>query len=373
MKIAYFDLIGGASGDMILSSFIECGFKRKNLETILKELGLKDINISFRKLERAHIKATRIEFLDKKKRRFRYKEIIKKIHNASFSKMVKERAISTYEFLREVEAKVHGHKPENLEFKHLAEADALLEIISFWKALEDFKIEKVFSSVFPVSKSGGATLEILKKKGKKISPVNYNYETLTPTGAVLLAEASQEEITFIPENIGYGAGSFDIQEPVPDLLRLIIGEEFGYSEDKLIKMEANIDDMNPQVFELLIDELLKEGALEVYLTSVVMKKSRPSFLLNVLTSPCKLTELSEIVLKKTTTFGIRFTEFKRYKLTSDFSYQDTSLGKVKFRKGYLQGKLIKKVPEYNDCKKIAEKYNISLLEVYRRLQSSSDG
>jgi len=363
-KILYFDLVGGASGDMLLSAFIDLGFKKNSLDNLIRNLGFKSLKIRFRRVQIPHIKINKAIFSFKKNINLSFSEIKSLIINSKLDKKVKKMSLETYFCLRRVEEKIHRARKEDFKFHHLGEPDALIEITSFWQALEELEIKECFCSSFPLSKPAPATLALLKNK--KVKLVDWNYESITPTAASLLKDFPQEEPNFILDKIGYGAGNFS-NPTNPDFLRIILGKKEDLVREKILKIEVNLDDINPQIFEYLMKLLFKKGALDVYILPVVMKKNRPSFILSVLTKKADLNKIERIVFKHTTTFGIRYSELCRDKLEDRFIEKKTSLGKIRFRQGFLGGKLIKESPEYEDCKKIASRYNIPLLEVYQKI------
>ena len=208
-------------------------------------------------------------------------------------------------------------------------------------------------------------MQLLKEK--KVRMVDWGYESVTPTAAALLKGFPQAEIELTPLVTGYGAGSLSSAARA-DLTRVILGQMVSAKEE-ILKAEVNLDDINPQVFDHIMELLFAQGALDVYITPIIMKKNRPAFCLSVLLKKEDLPKVEEIIFSHTTTFGLRFTEFKRDKLDFRFIKKKTALGTIQFRQGSLNGKYIKEYPEYNDCKRAASKYNIPLIEVYKRLRT----
>lgn len=364
-QVAYFDLIGGASGDMLLSALLEAGFKKSSLDSLISHLAIGGVKISVSKAEAGHIKASKIKFLTKKNINLSFRQIKNLLTRAKISNTVREKALGTYNCLRRIEEKVHGYSHRDFKFQHLGEIDAIIEITSFWQALEELEIKESFCSYFPLGSTSPATMQLLK--GKKVRFVDWGYETVTPTAAALLRDFPQAELEIIPQIAGYGAGECS-KAGRPDFLRIVIGEKIKVQEE-IIKLEVNLDDINPQVFDHVMDLLFQAHALDVYITPIIMKKNRPAFTLSVLLNRKDLGKIEEIIFKETTTFGVRYAEFKKDKLKYSFVGKKTPFGKVQFRKGRLNGRLIKESPEYNDCKRIACKYNIPLIEVYKRLSS----
>lgn len=355
-KSIYFHLVGGVSGDMLLSSLIGLGCPLSYLKEEFKKLKV-NFHISEKPIKgRGHFPKKKLSF--KGERFTYYKDIVKKIKNSLLGRDIKDRALKAYEIIAHAEKKIHKNNVSSLHFHHLGEIDALLEVCGFFLALKYLAVEKIYVSSFPLGLPAPVTLEILK--GKKILPVDFGYETVTPTGASLLKEAEYKEdrFNFIKSSIAWGDCGDN------DYLAAYMFEG-GESSDKIIKIETNIDDMNPQIFESLFDALYKKGAKEVFVEQVIMKKNRPAFVLNVLCLPQDFLGIKEVIFRQTTTFGIRYKEYSRDKLPYKVIYKNTEGGKIRCR---VSVDFKKETPEYEDCLKLARRLNIPLLEVYDKLK-----
>lgn len=358
MKSIYFHLVGGAAGDMLLSALIGLGCPFSYLKKEFKKLRLGFI-VHLKKVKVGHKSFNKIFF--EGQINLSYREIIKVIAASGLNSKVKDKSLQAYESIFDVEKKIHKIKQNNFHFHHLGEIDAILEICGFFIALKYLKVDKIYVSSFPLDLPAPATLELLK--GKKIKAVNFGYETITPTAAVLLREAIQIEASFAFDKFSIAAGDCGEQDYLIAYLTYNLRE---IEEDKIIKIETNIDDMNPQIFESLFDILYKNGAKEVYIEQVIMKKTRPAFVLNVLCSPVDFTKVRDIVFSHTSTFGIRYQEYLRDKLKCKFVYKNTKFGKVKFRVSEPPFK--KETPEYQDCLRLAKKFKKPILEIYRNIK-----
>jgi uncharacterized protein (DUF111 family) len=357
MRSIYFHLIGGAAGDMLLSSLIGLGCP---LSYLKKEFGKVSLNfkVNYINEKKGHFSAKKIIFSGKAN--LSYKKIISLIQHSKLDKNIKEKVIATYGAIFAVEKKIHKINKNDFYFHHLGEVDAILEICGFYLALDYLKINNIFVSPFPLDSPAPATLEILKNK--KISPVNFGYETVTPTAAILLKDAAQNYTPFSFDKFSIASGDCGDKDY---LMAYLANEGQGIEQDKVIKIETNIDDMNPQIFESVFDALYQAGAKEVYLEQVLMKKSRPAFVLNVLCAPANFTKMREIIFSQTSTFGIRYQEYCRDKLKYKFIYKNTKFGKVRFRVSDPPFK--KETPEYKDCLAVSKKLNIPLIEVIKLL------
>ncbi|MDD5585229.1 MAG: LarC family nickel insertion protein [Candidatus Omnitrophica bacterium] len=366
MKSILFHLIGGASGDMLLSSLINLGCPLSYLKKEYKKLGL-PCALELETVKGAHHKSKIIRFKEITSRRtdLRYQEIVKLIKNSRLAPAIKDKALSVYKLLFEVEQKIHKAKSNDFRFHHLGELDAILEICGFFIALDYFKVENVYISEFPLSVPAAATLALLK--GKKVRVVNLDYETITPTAAALLQNAKQEDACFGYNKAGIGFGEAGEKDYLVayllDQRPKTEGRRLGIEHDEIIKVETNIDDMNPQIFESVLGALYKAGAKEVYLQQVVMKKSRPAFVLNALCAKADFAKIRDTLFSHTSTFGIRYQEFSRDKLPYTFIKKKTKFGPLTFR--VSRGSVKKETPEYEGCLAIAQKRKMPLIEVYR--------
>jgi hypothetical protein len=358
MNGLYFDVIGGASGDMLLSVLVNLGCPLKFLREEFKKIGL-EFRIKKEKINFMHTESFRISFSSKKDINFTYKEVLRLIERSRLREGIKDKVIDTYRDIFYAEKAVHRTRGVDFDFHHLGRIDAILEITGFYLALDYFKVDSIYVSNLPLAKPSPATLELLR--GKRIRILDYEYESITPTAAALLKKAEQTQSIFCFKKYAFSFGNF-----LPrDYLVVYLGEENSLVKDRIIKIETNIDDMNPQLFENLLEQLYNGGAKEVYIEQIVTKKSRPAFVLNVLCLPQDFIRIRNLIFASTSTFGLRYQEYFRDKLNYKFMYKNTKLGRVRFRVSLSGFK--KETPEYQDCVKIAKKLDIPLLEVYRRI------
>jgi hypothetical protein len=417
LKIAYFDCFSGISGDMCLGALVDAGVPLKKLLTELKKIPVKGYEIHVKKVKRAGVAATKVDVIQKARSTppqaeqrakskeqgaRRWKDVKRIIHNSSLSNEIKEKGLKIFERLFKAEAKVHGEAFDSVHLHELGAIDCLIDVFGTIIGLDLLEVEKVYSS--PLNLGGGsiktahgilpvpapASAEILK--GVPVYSTDINFELTTPTGAALVSELSTE-FGNIPlmniEHTGFGAGNMDFKDR-PNVLRLFIGEMYedeGYpspiplpqgegvrgrvkiSMGQIITViEANIDDMNPQVYEYVMEKLFKKGALDVFLTQVLMKKGRPGVKLTVLCKEADSEELIKIIMKETTTIGLRFYDVKRRVLQREIKIVDTEFGKVRVKLSKFGDEILKATPEYDDCKRIAKKLNIPLIEVMRRIR-----
>jgi uncharacterized protein (TIGR00299 family) protein len=407
LKIGYFDCFSGISGDMCLGALVDAGVPVEKLKKEMNKIPIGEYEIHAKKVKRAGIAATKVDVIQvarsnnpprsplekggkrgfeqiakgKVQRARRWKEIETIIKKSLLSKEIKEKGLSIFKNLFEAEAKVHGRTPGDIHLHELGDVDCFVDVFGTIIGLDILGVEKVYSS--PVNLGGGtiksrrgilpvpapATAEILR--GVPIYSTDSKFELTTPTGAAILKVLSSGfgNIPLVNiEKTGFGAGSKDFKD-WPNVLRLFVGEMCeDKGEQTIIVIESNIDDMNPQIYEYVMEKLFQAGALDVFLTQVLMKKGRLGIKLTVLCREADREVLIKIVLKETTTTGLRFYEVKRKVLQREIKLLDSEFGKVRVKFSRLEGEVLKATSEYEDCKRIAKKLNIPIIEVMRRIR-----
>ena len=394
MKIAYFDCSSGISGDMCLGALIDAGVPVAKLEHELRKLPIKGYKLKVKRVKRSGFAATKADIVIVESSKFipnksgqsskKWKDIERIIKASSLSESVKQKGLKIFKRLFTAEAKVHGETFDAAHLHELGAVDCIVDIFGTVIGLKLLGIEKVYSS--GVNTGGGsvrtkhgilpvpapATAELLK--GIPVYSDGINYELTTPTGAVILKEISSSFGTIpdmVIEKIGIGAGNKDFKDK-PNVLRILVGQGKKQSaesmEQKVEIIETTIDDMNPQIYEYVMERLFKAGALDVYLTQLIMKKGRPGIKLTVLCNSKEKENLMKIIFEETTTIGLRFYEAGRQTLKREIKEINTTLGKVRVKISKLGSRIIKTTPEYEDCKKLAKKLNMPLIEVMGKLR-----
>jgi len=278
----------------------------------------------------------------------------------------------------DAEAKVHGIGAKaDIRLHELGDIDSIVDIVGAAIAIDALKIDEIYSSPVNFGRAilntkGGvlpapspASLELLK--GSPVSVSAVEAELVTPTGAGILKTLAKL-FGACPEmrigRVGYGAGTKEF-DGMPNMLRVVIGEKGPpAAAGRIVAVETNIDDMNPQHFEYLFERLFKEGALDVYTTNIQMKKSRPAFKLTVLAEPASLERLSKIIFSETTSIGLRFQEWNRYKLDRKIVKVRTRYGAVRVKVSCGSARDITISPEYDDCARLARAKKIPLRKIY---------
>lgn len=378
-KAAYFDCFSGISGDMILGAFIDAGLEPERLNAELHKMDLGDWELSARKVMKQHLSATQVEISSSAAQRYRHlKDLNAAVDNADLAVPVRELARSAFLKIATAEAQVHQQPLEKVHFHEVGALDTIIDVVGAMVAVNLLGIQRIYSS--PINVGSGfvsfshgtfpvpapATVELLK--GVPIYSTDSQAELATPTGAAIittLAGRFGDMPALKVAKIGYGAGQKDL--PQPNVLRIFIGEERSSSlaGEEVAVLETTIDDMNPQFYEAVMEELFGAGALDVYLTPLIMKKSRPAVRLTVLARPADQQQLMELILRQTTSLGIRIRREERLALQREIVQVDTPLGPVPFKIARWNGEIINAAPEYEACKRIAAQRKMPLKKVFQ--------
>lgn len=380
MKIAYLDCFSGISGDMVLGSLVDAGLPFEVLTRLIDDLNLPGCKVVSREVKRAGIAATKVDVITSSKNKRRPAQILNLIDNLNLSSHLKEKSKKIFLNLAKAEVKIHQESLDSLHLHELGSLDTLIDIVGSVIGFDRMGVERIYAS--RVNVGGGrvktshgnfpipapATAQLLK--GIPIYSTPIEAELTTPTGAAILKGLSTIHGP-IPhmrlEEIGYGAGEKNLSSP--NVLRVLMGEmETSAQEDWVVILETNIDDMNPQFYEYVTSSLFKKGALDVFLTPTQMKKHRPGVLLTVICQEEKKEAILNTIFKETTTLGIRMSRSRRRKLKRERKTFPSSLGKVKVKLSFFGDEVINVSPEYDDCRKIAQKKNLPLRKVYELIK-----
>lgn len=388
MRTAYFDCFSGISGNMILGALLDAGLELEALKEALAELGLSGYEIEARKVLKRYIAGTLVDVKVQEEGVERHLgDILDILEESSLPGEIKETCGKIFTRLAEAEARVHGLDVEDIHFHEVGGLDAIVDVVGSVVGLALLGVEEVYSSAvhlgtgfvecahgkLPVPTP--ATLELVK--GVPTYGRDIEAELTTPTGAAIittLACGFGQAPLMAVEAIGYGAGHRDL--PIPNLLRISIGEatrpkERGYEEDVVTVVEANSDNMNPELYEHVMERLFEKGALDVFLTPIQMKKNRPAVKLSVLLREEDLSRVLDVLFDETTTLGVRLFEARRKKLSRESIVVETRYGEVGVKLGKL-GDVVKNIsPEYEDCRRIASQLGIPLKEVYEEAKRAA--
>jgi hypothetical protein len=385
VKIAYFEMIGGASGNMLLGALIDAGASPSAIESALRTLPLEGWSIERRRVERRGIAATFFDFVvpgDHNSASHYLSDVLNVLERSGLTQAQRARAASIYTRLAEAEAKVHGSTPERIHFHEVGAADAILDVAGFCVALDLLGIERSYCSAYPLGRGTisihhgrypnppPATAELLR--GAPTYDAAIEAEMVTTTGAAILSTVVAESglrPAMRAESIGYGAGSSDFA--IPNVLRVSVGtpagERLPAEADDVVVLEATIDDMSPQHFELAFERVLAAGAFDVWLLPVTMKKLRPAVLFGAVAPPEREAEVARAMLVETSTLGVRVRSERRHTLGRRIETVETPLGPVRVKTATVDGQP-RRTLEYDDVARIARELGRPIAETAARLE-----
>jgi uncharacterized protein (TIGR00299 family) protein len=386
MKIAYFDLIGGASGDMIMAALLDAGLPEGELRQGLAGLHLPGYELGVSRVVKNGFSATQVVVDvagDAPERHLSDLQAL--LDKSDLPEGIRSQAGAIFRRLAEVEADIHGVSVEQVHLHELGGVDTVVDVCAALLGLKILGVDRLVVS--PVPLGGGfvqgahgqiplpapATLRLLQ--GVPVRGRDVEAELVTPTAAVLLTQLA-ESFGPIPSmkllGAGYGAGRREL--PFPNLLRVLLGESAemsGASLETLATLETNIDDLNPEIYDYLISRLLQEGALDVALSPLQMKKNRPATQVWVLCRPPDAERMLGILFAETSTLGVRKSLVERYALQRQIVPVQTEYGQVRVKLARWENGRSRAAPEYEDCRRIAAEQGIPLHLVYQAAQQAS--
>ncbi len=381
MRTLYFDCFAGASGDMILGALIAAGVAPEAFKQQLSLLGIQDYAVDFETVDRSGISATHARVRTAHEHVHRHlSDILKIIYGSRLGDTVKDRAAKIFSRLAEAEARVHNQPVEQIHFHEVGALDAIIDVVGAAICFELLAIDRFVSSPLHVG-SGTvemdhgrypvpppAVAELLK--GVPFYATEIVGELVTPTGAAIIATVC-DGYGPIPQmklqQTGYGAGTRQY-EKFPNALRVLIGEDQSRSAtgvgnplaERLWMIEANMDDISPQILGHVMERAFELGALDCYFTSVQMKKNRPGVLLSILCRDEQRAILSDLLFAETTTLGLRAHEVERRALERAIVTVETQYGPIDVKVAQLNGHILKEMPEYEQCRQAARVANVPL-------------
>ena len=396
MNVAYFECFAGISGDMALGALLDAGAEMVTIRNAIDKLGVPGLGLHAHRVSKHSVAATAVgvtadgvdivednAHFERGHSGRHLSEIVQIIENSGLDDNDKITSIRVFERLSTAEALVHGVSVERVHLHEAGAMDAIVDVVGTVVALSSLGISRVYSSrlrlgtgittcshgTLPVPVP--AVIELCKDV--PCEQTDIPAELVTPTGAALittLADAFEPPPTFAQKGVGYGAGKRDLAE-IPNLLRVRIGAAIEpLHSDHCILVEANIDDMNPEVFGYLFEILLERGAKDVYLTPVIMKKGRPGQLLSALVDSVKFDEVVSTILQETTSLGVRYFPVDRKKLARRMETVTTIYGPIKVKVSEFDGKR-RFAPEYDDCLRVAKEKKVPILSVFTAVRKSA--
>jgi len=401
MKVLYYDCFAGISGDMNLGAMLDLGVDPAYLKNELAKLPVHGYAIHIERDIRKGISGTRVEVvIDEHHRNMghhghdhdhegshqhlhrTFSEIRQLISSSSLIPAVKDISISIFEKVASAEAKVHNKPVDEVHFHEVGAIDSIVDIVGAAICLDKLAPDLVQCStvelgggtvhcahgIYPVP--APATTEIVKNMPVRKGTVDH--EATTPTGAAILSACVNEftdKYDFTVLKSGYGIGGRD--SAIPNVLRVILGETAKIDETETVPsyiIECNIDDMNPEFYDYIIDSLFSAGAKDVFITPIIMKKSRPAVKLSVLCTPEAEKRVNEVLFRETSTIGVRKYTIDKTMLERRIEQITTRFGNVHVKSAFYQGVCIKSKPEYDDCLKIAREKGIPINQVYHEVE-----
>jgi uncharacterized protein (TIGR00299 family) protein len=384
MRQAYLDCSSGISGDMFLAALIDAGAPVDRLFAELKKLPLGFYEFKRTRAVRGGLVGTRVEIRVPAEQPHRsLADIQSLLEKASLPEKVTGQALKVFNRLAEVEGKVHNIPPDEVHFHEVGAVDAVIDIVGTCLGLDLLEVSDLACS--PLNVGGGrveaahgtlpvpapATAELLKDIPIYASGVEG--ELVTPTGAALVSTLASRFGPLPPMKvswIGYGAGERDFPGH-PNLARVFIGERMeasggrpGAPGDELVSIiEANVDDMSPQLYGHFLEQALAAGALDVTCSSTQMKKNRPGLTISILCDPDRSDALSQLLFEQTTTIGVRIHEARRKVLEREQVAVETPYGSVRMKVARREGKVVNAAPEFDDCQRLATEKSVPLKQV----------
>ena len=399
MKALYLDCASGISGNMFIGACLQLGVPEKYLRGELAKLNLSDeyelefsdvakngIGAAYFDVELLHEhhhdhfdKPANVHHINEHHHEHRTMTDIRKIIDAAeFNSTVKNYALAIFGKIAAAEGKVHNVPAEEVHFHEVGAIDSIIDIVGCAICLDYLEVKKIFVSRVNVGSGfvkcahglmpipAPATAELLQ--GFKTYSFGAEKELTTPTGAAIINTLAESSVDlpedFLSEKIGYGAGTLNLD--IPNVLRIYLGEFKGQTARQIVKLETNIDDMNPQIFGWLYEKLFAAGALDVWTTPIFMKKNRPAQMLSVLVDSRHQAACTKIIFEETTTIGLRVINVdQRVEAVRKIAKVETSFGEVQCKVSAYDGKIVSITPEYEDCRRLAEKNNVPLKSIWQ--------
>jgi uncharacterized protein (TIGR00299 family) protein len=390
MKSAFLDAFSGLSGDMIAGAMLDAGADFDELRAALASLPLDGYRLTTRRKLVSGISALKFDVEVSAAQPERHLSDIREIvaRASALSAGVKDRAMAIFGVLAEAEAKIHRTTPEEVHFHEVGAVDSIIDIVAAAWGFERLELGEMMVSPLPAGSGfvrsqhgiipvpAPATAELLTgfpmRMGDGLS------EMVTPTGAAILralAVPAPPAMGFRVDRVGYGAGTKDFADR-PNVLRLMVGErtqsyEQTYEIDELVEIEANIDDLNPQIYEHVVERLFETGARDVTLTPTIMKKGRPAVTISILAEPSARERIAAVLFAETSTIGLRYHPVARLKLAREIMEVETPWGRARVKVSRAGGETMTLSPEYDDCKRLARENRVALRLVLEQAQAAA--
>ena len=380
-RIAYLDCFSGVSGDMLLGALFDAGLQHEALEGELARLRLRGYRLEVSRVQRAGLAATRVEVVPvgEPPPHRRLPDILSVIEGSDLPAGDRERGSLVFRRLAEAEGRVHGGRPEEVEFHEVGAIDTLVDVMGAVAGLRLLGVEDLYCSPLPAGAGEArgahgvlpvpapATLELLARAEAPLTSAvgEPAFELVTPTGAAIVTTLARfDRPAMRVSGIGYGAGARDLPGR-PNVLRLWLGERAHEGLRSMLLLETNIDDMSPELFGYVQERLFEAGAADVWFAPIQMKKNRPATLISVLCPHDREEAVVRLLLRETSTLGVRLSEVSRREAQRENLEFESSLGPAAVKVKRLEGEKPQVSPEYEACRRLALQHGLTLADVYR--------
>jgi hypothetical protein len=375
----HIDAYSGAAGNMLLGALLGLGVPRRAVREAIARIGLSEVKMGVRRVQRGALDALYVSFRGPRRtpHERHWRSIRRLLQRADLPPRVRSRSLDVFSRLAHAEGRVHGIDPERVHFHEVGAVDALCDVVGVCAAVEQLDPARISASSLALGHGsvatdhgriplpGPAVLELLV--GVPTHPLEVAWETVTPTGAALIA-ALGDEFGLMPAlrplATGYGAGD-DREGPLPNTLRAVLGEIDLLSRDRVSVIETHLDDMPPEQLPFLLERLMEEGALDAALSPLSMKKGRPGQLLRVLARPEDRERLARRVLLDSTALGVRYREEARLLQRRELRSVATRFGRIRVKLAWGPDGRPTASAEYESCARAARRSAAKLADVYR--------
>jgi uncharacterized protein (TIGR00299 family) protein len=388
--IAYLDLPSGISGDMFLGCLVDGGWPLTALQATVAQMNLPadSWRVTEQTVMRGPLRATLVDVQVAVGDAHRHLADVRQIiARAALAEEIKSAAIAIFTRLAQAEATVHGSTIEEVHFHEVGALDAIVDIVGVCAGLHALGVTQLYASGAPLGEGwtnsahgriplpAPATLALLTAAQAPTRPAPGPGELVTPTGAAILAELARfQQPRMQLQRIGLGAGQKEFSWP--NIARLWLGEALADSptaSGALVQIETNLDDMNPEWYAAVSEQLFAAGARDVWTTAIGMKKGRPGVLLSALVTADKEQEVVEILLRSTTTLGVRVHTVQRHEAERDFSPVVTPYGEITIKRKWRGNQIIGVKPEYEECLRVAQAHGLPVQRVYEAALAAAHG
>jgi uncharacterized protein (TIGR00299 family) protein len=387
--IGFLDCYSGVSGDMLLGAVVDAGVPLEHLSAALDGLALAGyVRLEAAQVDRGGLRATRVEVIAEPHQPHRtLREIGALLERAEIDEHVRERSLGVLRRLAEVEGRIHGEPVDEVELHEVGAIDSIADVVGSVAGLAYLGIDRLYASALPGSPgsiAGGhheqlpapapATLDLLAAARAPLRPFGDGRELVTPTGAAIVSTLARfEQPAMILHRVGYGAGGAEL--PWPNVLRLWVGDEILASRTETgehVVLETNIDDMSPQLLAPAVDALFAAGALDVAMSPLFMKKGRSASLVTVIGRGADEATLARVLLRETTTLGVRVHTVRRHEAERAFETVETRYGPVTVKVKLIDGRPAGAMPEFESVRQVAEAAGVPIARVHAAASAAAD-